>query len=436
MIVKCPKCGSDLKFDPITQSMLCEHCHGQFSPEMLGGLNGKKRESVADRKKRLGQTPQPWDYSDYVDEPEEVWGEATPVSVSSDGMPKTDEATDFSDATFEMNIYHCSSCGGEIMVDGLEASTFCPYCGQPTIVFDRTSRELKPKYILPFEVTKEQAIGLIRFRFNHGLFIPREVKNFSVEQIKGIYVPYWLLEIYYKNRLCLKGDVRSKNDDKVHTRYFIRGAEATLTRFPMDASARLIDEYAQRLEPYNLRKLVPFQIQYLSGFYADRYDVGAEAVKAPAIERVGRIFENEIARRIFAENVSVIGREAPDAKVREVEYAMLPVWFMTFRYLGEPYTILVNGQSGKVVGGVPFEKNKMTLIMCLSAVFLSIIAVNMLSSFVRFMEEESFPFLAIVAAAGAAMLVRGIKLLKRVLKSIALTKAEENVHIVSGRGEK
>jgi hypothetical protein len=36
---------------------------------------------------------------------------------------------------------------------------------------------------------------------------------------------------------------------------------------------------------------------------------------------------------------------------------MLPAWFLTFRYNDKPYTILVNGQTGKVIGGIPWDQN-------------------------------------------------------------------------------
>ena len=42
--------------------------------------------------------------------------------------------------------------------------------------------------------------------------------------------------------------------------------------------------------------------------------------------------------------------------VDKIEYALLPAWFMTFWYRHELYTILVNGQTGKVVGNIPVNK--------------------------------------------------------------------------------
>ena len=38
----------------------------------------------------------------------------------------------------------------------------------------------------------------------------------------------------------------------------------------------------------------------------------------------------------------------PQIQIQKETYAMLPAWFMTFRYKENPYTMLVNGQTGKV----------------------------------------------------------------------------------------
>ena len=39
-------------------------------------------------------------------------------------------------------------------------------------------------------------------------------------------------------------------------------------------------------------------------------------------------------------------------------YALLPVWFLTFRHDNFPYTVLLNGQTKKMVAAVPVDKKK------------------------------------------------------------------------------
>ncbi|MBE5880754.1 MAG: hypothetical protein E7289_00365 [Lachnospiraceae bacterium] len=58
----------------------------------------------------------------------------------------------------QMEYYSCTACGARIAVNDVEASTFCAYCGQPTVVFDRVSATKRPEYIIPFSVPKERAV--------------------------------------------------------------------------------------------------------------------------------------------------------------------------------------------------------------------------------------------------------------------------------------
>ena len=36
-----------------------------------------------------------------------------------------------------MNVYICSSCGGEILVDGTTSATSCPFCDNPVVIKER-----------------------------------------------------------------------------------------------------------------------------------------------------------------------------------------------------------------------------------------------------------------------------------------------------------
>ena len=210
MILYCANCGKALVYNPAKNKMECPSCGSLFDAE---------------------RTPEPED-------------------------------------TMECNIYTCTACGAELAINGVESSTFCAYCGQPTIIFSRVSSEIKPKYILPFSVTKDQAVIAIRQKLKKGFFISNEIKNFDVERVRGIYIPYWLFDIHYEDKVYLSGTKGS--GDNEHDVFFYREADCNFKQLTLDASGKLADESSQRLEPYDTHALQPFDISYLSGFYADR----------------------------------------------------------------------------------------------------------------------------------------------------------------------
>ena len=335
----------------------------------------------------------------------------------------------------EGKIYTCTSCGAELFINGVETATYCAYCGQPTVVFSRVSEELRPERIIPFGIQKEQAVAVIRERLSHGFFVPKAIKNFEVEKVRGIYIPYFLFDAYYYDYQKLKGTVKYEESSRTET--FIREAECDFRNLTCDASKMLNDETSQRLEPYDLNGLKPFEIGYLSGFYADRYDMNEKTLKNVVRVRCKELFDNEMKIDLMADNPKILSSH-PKFELKKAQYVLLPAWFMTFRYKNEAYTILVNGQTGKVVGAVPFAKDKLIALFVAIAVVCSV-----LFSFVgmflfnEYMLEVSefrihlFALMAIIAAYST-----GIASYVSVIRNIKLTKAKKTAKFVRERQDK
>ena len=94
---------------------------------------------------------------------------------------------------------------------------------------------------------------------------------------------------------------------------------------------------------------------------ADKYDVDAEASVPRADKRV-----EESAVGVLAGTVT--GYDSVNCKASSVckedgavAYAMAPVWILTTRYQDQPYTFMMNGQTGKTVGSLPIDKKKSLL---------------------------------------------------------------------------
>ena len=103
------------------------------------------------------------------------------------------------------------------------------------------------------------------------------------------------------------------------------------------------------------------------------------------------MFDEEIIKSVRAHKVTIKTKDTK-AEMINREYMMFPAWFLTFRYEDEPYTILVNGQTEKVVGAVPYDKVKMRLFFVLIAAIASIcfFPFAMMSLFICFLEATAF----------------------------------------------
>ena len=267
----------------------------------------------------------------------------------------TDTPPEDGSAKIDHKVYTCTSCGAELSLTGVETSSFCAYCGQPTIVYNRMESTLMPDSIIPFVITRDQALKLVRTRLNKGFFIPKEVQNFEVERLNGIYIPYWLFDASYDDSMIIRS--RVKQGKTTVTKYYRVNTGCNLFYFPVDASRSSNDNSSRKLEPYDYAGIRPFNVSYMSGFYSDRFDMPADTMMMTSMYRAQNMMYEKAKKKVPGSPTGLADSH-PVYHVRKKYYVLLPAWFMTFRYEGVPYTIMVNGQTGKVVGAVPYSKKK------------------------------------------------------------------------------
>lgn len=413
MIYKCPNCNGALEYNPITDEMECVHCGGGYTMQEMEAGNQKQ--------------------FDYASQNPSVayWNEYGMSAARVESEDHIEENNIYAEPEMmECKIYTCTSCGAELSVNDTEVSTYCAYCGQPTIVYSRVSQEQMPKYILPFRITREQALDIVRERFGKGFLVPKEIKNFDVENVKGIYVPYFLFDAYYydNQRITFSEGV----GDKKKTRFVDFEAECEFKKISCDASKRLNDESTQRLEPFNLDELREFEPAYLSGFYADRYDLSARQLTNTVVRRCKELFDAEMKRQVRNENAAVL-KSKPKHTIRNSEYALLPVWFLTFRYKNEPYTMLVNGQTGKAVGAVPCNKAKAGILFAIIAVVTS--AILGVGGCLLYNAGVNMVVFAVLLVLGLVLLLIGISQISVYKKNMKLTKLNQTAKFAGERQE-
>ena len=88
-----------------------------------------------------------------------------------------------------MKSYSCPSCGAELICDESTAATACPYCGNPSIVPGQFSGSLKPDFVLPFKLSKEDAVAAEAVSFADALVkagkISADARDAAVETFKA-----------------------------------------------------------------------------------------------------------------------------------------------------------------------------------------------------------------------------------------------------------
>ena len=414
MATLCKNCSHALIYDPGIRKMLCTSCGSTFEAEEVESESKKFREE------------------EKVKSRSEVYGK---------------DKNEVVEEYLENYIYTCSECGGEIVIHGSEASTNCVFCGNPNVVFSRISKDKMPDYIIPFSVTKDQALKAIKKHIESSLFIPNEIKNFTPEDVRGIYIPYWIVEARYEGECIIESKKSNgKSTSTVHTR---KRGKLNLNKFPVDGCAILSNESSARLEPFNPSGMKPFDEDYLLGFYSNASDITYDEMWKVTTERANEIFEDAALRDVRGSRPKIISKSHSMHILNNYKYAMFPVWFVTFSYEGKHHTILVNGQTNKVVCGLPWRKPlfwAMTIGIGVVLTFLSFFVFKAMftvffavgsghRSSSRSSSDGRARIITAIAAGIVTLFTIGVRKIKRVLKQIELTQSSKTFNFVKKRQE-
>lgn len=325
---KCPNCGGKLEFDSSTQKMNCPYCDSEIDVEALRSFDEKlNRENLEDT-------------ADF-----KMSGEM----LNEDGM----------------SVYVCNSCGGEIIADENAAATHCPYCGNPVIFTGKLTGVLKPDWVIPFKLNKDDAKRELQNHLKGKPLLPKIFKSQNhIDEIKAIYVPFWLYDADIDGSFAYEGlRIRTWSDSKYNyteTSHYeiIRDGALKFEHIPADGSSKMPDDLMESIEPYDFSQAVDFQTAYLSGFLADKYDVTAEDNNPRVQTRMIESLSNSLKGTVNGySSLKEIDRRCRfgDAKV---SYALYPVYILNTTWNGNKYVFAMNGQTGKFVGDLPIDKGK------------------------------------------------------------------------------
>lgn len=262
-----------------------------------------------------------------------------------------------------LRVYSCKACGGEIVADETTAATSCPFCGNPVIVTERFSGTLKPDYVIPFKLDKKDALDALKKHYGGKRLLPKAftVEN-HIDEIKGIYVPVWLFDADANADIRYRATrIRTWSDSNYYyteTNHYsvIRKGSIGYERVPVDGSSKMEDSLMESIEPYDFSDAVDFQTAYLSGFFADKYDVDAEQSVDRANERIRRSTEEAFASTVHGYSSVVPSSTNIALKNGVAKYALYPVWLLNTSWDGKNYSFAMNGQTGRFVGDLPMDK--------------------------------------------------------------------------------
>ena len=337
---QCPSCGAPLTYSAESLDFHCIYCNSHFTKAQLDGPLHEDGQQVSEAEREFYE-------QDGTDERR--------VTFGNDNM-----------------LYNCPGCGASIFTESeLSASAECVYCHSPVVLAGRLSGEYRPDKMVPFKKTREDAekqfyewIKPKKFFVAKG-FGSRE----SLAKMQGIYIPFWLADCTVNGSLtadCTKTISSARHGDYIVTTVAksnaVRQGSIRFNGVPADASSKAEDALMDSIEPFDYSQLIDFDLSYLSGHSALRYDVTKEMSEQRIATRISAAAEDEFKNDITGyTTVSVTSKDFRMGKLKFIQ-AMMPMWFMTFNYKNKPYYFAMNGQTGKFGGEIPINKARIALV--------------------------------------------------------------------------
>ncbi len=97
----------------------------------------------------------------------------------------------------EAKEYVCNNCGAAVITDADTSATNCSFCGAGVVLADRVSGNLAPDMVIPFQISKEEAMQAFKKWCKNGRLTPKGFMTADrIKGITGIYVPFWFYDLH------------------------------------------------------------------------------------------------------------------------------------------------------------------------------------------------------------------------------------------------
>lgn len=349
--VKCPHCGAtDIYINEKNGLLKCNYCRNEFNQEKLDEVN-------EDLSKLYGKT----------------------VGASAQNI--------VADAKDIITI-KCQGCGAEVMLDTSETvQARCHWCRSFLSVNQQVPNGSVPDVVLPFSIKKDEAeLKIKEFVKKRSFFAhPKFKKEFTTENIMGVYFPYMLVDLNAHATFEGEGEIETRrytvgSGDNKETYYDAdlyevgRDFDITIDDLSVEANSDRLNLTASEktnniinsIMPFDTENCVVWNANYLKGFSSEKRDTNIEQLNNivnTQAKDISRIAINDTLKKYNRgvcwkkENIYVKGERW--------KTAYLPVWLYSYQQKNNNKNVLhyvaVNARTKETMGSVPINMTKLLL---------------------------------------------------------------------------
>ena len=379
---KCPKCGAtDISTDINKGKLRCNFCQYVFDNQKIEGMSEN-------------------------------------ISTLS-GQVVASGANDINKNAPSIVTLKCESCGAEVVVDTTSSTQArCHWCRNMLSINKQIPNGAVPDVVLPFQITKDDARTSIENFVGKRKFYahPTFKKEFTTENIMGVYFPYMIIDVNSHVHLIGEGEhkVRQytvKEGDHYHT-YYDADLYSVEREFDLMINGLTVESNTDRLDrsskektnniinsimPFDIDNCVKYNSNFLQGFTSEKRDVNIDDLKVLVNSQ-----SKDVARFSANETLSLYDRgvrwdtEELQVKGSQWKSAYLPVWLYSYQQVKKNGSVLhyvaVNARTKETMGSVPIHMPKLVFISALveaMAVIASIAVSNK--------TDDSWPWIFLIA---------------------------------------
>jgi DNA-directed RNA polymerase subunit RPC12/RpoP len=316
----CPKCGGQLAFDAATRQLRCSYCGNQL-----------------------------YEYQ----------------AITQGALMPIEEQNFFATLPtakahrWELAAAHtlnCQGCGATFTLPPLEISGSCPFCGSAHVIEATTSAELiQPEGVLPFQFDAEEATKHVRRWIDQQRFRPGDLDERSaISKPRGVYLPFWTFDLGGQiNWSALVAEQHGRqtvwaprNDIYLvyHNDLLVPGTHS----LPLDLLSVAVDFDTVH------NTLAAYSGQLLADWPAEIYQISMADASLVARQRALQIAREHVTyQSLGSQRVRDLRFNTGSMVIESFKLTLLPIWIGSYRYKGQAYACVVNGQTGKVAGQLP-----------------------------------------------------------------------------------
>ena len=288
-----------------------------------------------------------------------------------------------------MKAQQCSNCSAVVELEGHVFSSACPFCDSPLVDTELVAAS-PPDVVVSFDVDKTQAARLLRGYLEEQWLAPNALRRAAkAESVRPVFVPffvynavcsseftcrvgiYWYRTETYTTTVNGKTVVRTRQVRETDWHPFAGTHARRWYDHLVSASAGVLESEANALEPFDLGRSQPYAYVLTGGVEAEVPTIEREAALKTAEQELQQLAYSAIASGHLPGDVQRGLETRSSVEIEAVRMALLPVWVAAFRSGEITVRLLVNGQTGEVVGDVPKDKMK---VGCLFAAGFGLVA--------------------------------------------------------------